>query len=47
VPVAECPKAIGAGFADTGRFFANAMSNRSTLRCSWGMERLGCVIRQV
>jgi hypothetical protein len=31
VPVAECPKAIGAGFAETGCFFAKAMSSRSIL----------------
>ena len=45
MPVADCPKAIGAAFAETGCFFANAMSSRSILRCSCGMGRLGCVIR--
>jgi hypothetical protein len=43
VPVADCPKAIGAGFAETGRFFANAMSSRSILRCSCGMGKIGWV----
>src|SRR5579872_1310563 len=47
VPVADCPKASGAGFAETGRLFANAMSSCSILRCSCGMGRLGCIMRTV
>ncbi len=45
VPVAESPWAMGAGFAETGFFFDNAMSNRSILRCSCEMGRLGWVMR--
>jgi len=46
VPVAECPKAIGAGFAETGCFFAKAMSSRSILRCSCGMRTPGWVMQR-
>ena len=44
VPVAVCPYAIGAGFAETGCFLASWMSSCSILRCSCGMGRLGCVM---
>ena len=47
VPVADCPKAIGAGFAETGCFFARTRSNWSILRCSCEMGRLGCVIQKL
>jgi len=45
VPVADCPKAIGAGFAETGRFFARTRSSWSILRCSCEMGRIGWVIQ--
>ena len=35
---------MGAGFAETGFFFASAMSKRSILRCSCEMGRLGWVM---
>ena len=47
VPVADCPQAIGAGFAETGCFFASAMSSLSILRCSCEMGRVDCVIQKV
>jgi hypothetical protein len=47
VPVADSPKAIGAGFAETGCFFARTRSSWSILRCSCGMGRLGCVIQKL
>jgi hypothetical protein len=46
VPVAESPQATGADFAETGFFFANAMSKRSILRCSCRMGRLGWVMKK-
>jgi hypothetical protein len=36
---------MGAGFAETGFFFANAMSKRSILRCSLGRGGLVIVMR--
>jgi len=47
VLVADCPKAIGAGFAETGCFFARTRSSCSILRCSCEMGRLGCVIQKL
>jgi hypothetical protein len=37
---------MGAGFAETGFFFDNAMSNRSILSCSCEMGRVSWVIRK-
>jgi hypothetical protein len=47
VPVADSPKAIGAGFAETGCFFARTRRSWSILRCSCGLGRLGCVIEKL
>ena len=45
--VADCPKAIGSGFAETGSFFARTRSSWSILRCACETGRLGCVIQKL
>lgn len=44
VPVTDLPSAIGAGLAETGCFFASAISNCSTLRCSCKTEGLARIM---
>jgi hypothetical protein len=45
--VADCPKAIGSGFAETGSVFARTRSSWSILRCACETGRLGCVIQKL